>query len=224
MAAAPAPTPLTAAALVLRDRTNSDPHQVLVAAIDDLIATGVWVARRRRRPWAPRAVFTMTLAAPAPAPPAGLAEPLRTVDALLRAAMADLDPPLTAPALGRWLAVHRPAAPAAAVRTTIEDLIARALLKRTGTALRPTPAGDAALAASPPPPAVRPLARDRHRRAEGFRALSRLGRQLVTGWAEAPLGASAPRSGPAAGRSRVGARTGCCGASARAGVVVRGAG
>jgi hypothetical protein len=184
-----APAPLTVAtALVLRDRTNSDPHQVLAAAIDDLVATGVWVARKRRRPWAPRAVFALTLATPAP--PAGLAEPLRTVDALLRAAMKELDPPLTAAALGRWLAVRRPAAPAAAVRTTIEDLIARGLLQRTGTALKPTPAAETALAAAAPPPAVRPLARDPHRRADGLRALSRLGRQLITGWAEAPVGAN----------------------------------
>jgi hypothetical protein len=187
MAAAPAPLPI-ATALVLRDRTNSDPHQVLAAAIDDLVAAGVWVVRQRRRPWAPRAVCTLTLAAPAP--PTGLAEPSRTADALLRAAMGELDPPLTAPALGRWLAVHRPAAPAAAVRATIEDLIARGLLQRTGTALKRTRDAEAALAASPPPPAVRPLARDASRRAEGLRALSRLGRQLVTGWAKAPLGAN----------------------------------
>jgi hypothetical protein len=181
--------PLTVAtALVLRDRTNSDPHQVLTAAIDDLVATGVWVAHKRRRPWAPRAVFALTLAAPAP--PTGLAEPLRTVDALLRVALQELDLPLTAPALGRWLAVHRPAAPAAVVRTTIEDLIARGLLRRTGTALKPTSAGEVALAAAPPPPAVRPLARDPYRRADGVRALSRLGRQLVAGWEDAPLGAN----------------------------------
>jgi hypothetical protein len=77
-----------AAGLVLRDRTNSDPLQVLTAAIDELVAAGVWVAGRRglRR--------RMTLAPAAPEAPE-LVEPLRCTDALLRRTAAELGAPFT---------------------------------------------------------------------------------------------------------------------------------
>jgi hypothetical protein len=71
-----------AAALVLHDRTNADPHQVLALALDALIASGVWTTGRAWR----RARRVTTLA------PVAVARD----DAARGAALKTLSPPVRA--------------------------------------------------------------------------------------------------------------------------------
>ncbi len=165
-----------AAALVLRDRTNADPHQVLALALDELVASGSWATGRARRRL--RRVTTLAPAGDA-GPPPDLAEPLRALDAWLRAAAADQGAPLSLPAAATWVAVHRRAAVDGLARRTIDDLLARGLLVRAGTRLTPAAAGERALAAAPPPLALHVSARDDATRAAALRALSPLARAFL---------------------------------------------
>jgi hypothetical protein len=176
----------TAAGLVLRDRTNSDPLQVLTVAIDELVAAGVWVAGRRglRR--------RMTLAPAAPEAPE-LVEPLRCTDALLRRAAAELGAPLTVVDAARRAAVHDRGVAALLPRRTIEDLVARGWLSRPELTrvvegvevvmprLSLTARGSQQLAVAPP------TAEDPDERAAGLRALSRRGRVFVKAWTATPI-------------------------------------
>jgi uncharacterized membrane protein YgcG len=173
------------AAVVLRDRTNSDPQQVLVTAIDDLVAAGVWgVTRRRRGLRRRRSDVLEPLVAGSPV----LVEPLAYADGVLRRIAAEQDGrPLDVQEVARRLAVKGRHAPGEAVRRTIADLLARGLLDRTG-GLGPSPAGAALLAQRPAPPALRPTARDPRARRDAIRALSPLGAAFVTAWAATPTG------------------------------------
>jgi hypothetical protein len=173
-----------AALLVLRDRTNSDPQQVLVTAIDDLVATGVWIARDERRGLRRRRVDVLSPAADeAPVLP----EPLRYVDGVLRRVAVALGRPFSLQEAARRMALRGRRAPGEAVRRTIEELVERGLLERTPD-LRLAPAGAALLAASRPPVALRPTARDARARRDAIRALSPLGAAFVTAWAATPTG------------------------------------
>lgn len=181
-----------AAGLVLRDRTNSDPLQVLTVAIDELVATGVWAAGRRglRR--------RMSLAPAAPQAPE-LVEPLRGADALLRRAAAELGAPFTVVAAARRAAIHDRGTVALLPRRTIEDLVARGWLSRPELTrvvegvevvmprLSLTARGSQQLAVAPPPAVARPTAEDPEERAAGRRALSRRGRAFVKAWAATPI-------------------------------------
>jgi hypothetical protein len=173
-----------AAAVVLRDRTNSDPQQVLVMAIDGLVAEGVWIVTSERRGLRRRRVDVL---APAAAQPPALPEPLRYVDGVLRRAVDAFERPFTLQEVARWMALRGRHAPSEAVRRTIEELVALGLLERAPS-LGLAAAGAALLAVSPASPALRPTARDERRRREAVRALSPLGAAFVTAWAAAPTG------------------------------------
>jgi hypothetical protein len=145
---------VSAFALVLRDRTNADPLHVFAAALDDLIEQGAWAHRRVRR----LPSFKLTDELTPSADPLDLPEPLRTTDATLRRAAADLGAPLRTGSLGAWLARHADGVPSTTVKRTIEELVARGLLERSRPgALAPTVAGHAALAEDRPPDRPSPL-------------------------------------------------------------------
>jgi hypothetical protein len=173
-----------AALIVLRDRTNSDSQQVLVTAIDDLVAAGVWIARHDRRGLRRRRVDVLSPAAgEAPALP----EPLRYVDGVLRRVALAVDRPFTLREAARRMVLRGRHAPAESVRRTIEELVDRGLLQRAPD-LGLAPSGAQLLAASRPPVALRPTARDARARRDAIRALSPLGAAFVTAWAATPTG------------------------------------
>jgi hypothetical protein len=178
-----------AAALVLRDRTNADPHQVLALALDELVAAGDWTAARRWRRL--RRVATLT---PAAAVAPDLAEPLRAVDALLRRAAADLDAPLVAAHAGAWCAVHAEPAVEGLARRTLEDLLARTLLVREGTRLRVTTVGERQIVTSGPPPAVHASAGDDATRAAALETFSPTAREFLKAYRNALGGRFPPGS------------------------------
>jgi hypothetical protein len=175
------------AALVLRDRTNTDPLQVLALALDALVADGIWQAGRGWR----RLRRARTLAPRHAAPASDAAEPLVAVDALLRRAVADHGAPLGAAEAGAWCAVHAERVVEHLARLTLDDLIARDLLARDETRLTPTRAGQDALATAAPPAAVRPSAHDALARADALAALSPLARDALEAY-RAALGGHFP--------------------------------
>jgi hypothetical protein len=181
-------TPVSAAAaLVLRDRTNADPHQVVALALDELVAEGVWTPGRAWRRL--RRVPTLRPVTDAPG-----AKPLRTLDALLRRAVADLDAPLDVAAAGAWCAVHAEASVEGVARRTIEDLLARTLLVREERRLRVTTAGERLIATSAPPPAVHASARDDATRAAALRTFSPPARAFLKAYRNALGGRFPPGS------------------------------
>lgn len=179
-----------AAALVLRDRSNADPRQVLALALDELVASGVWTTGREWR----RLRRARTLTPAAGAPPSDLAEPLRALDALLRRATADLGAPLAAADAGAWCAVHAEPAVEGLARRTLDDLVARDLLVREATRLRVTTAGERAIATSAPPPAVRASARDDATRAAALKTFSPAARAFLEAYRNALSGRFPPGS------------------------------
>lgn len=176
-----------AAALVLRDRTNADPHQVLALALDELVAGGVWTTGRA---W--HRLRHVTTLAPAIAAPG--AEPLRALDAVLRRAVADLGAPLPAAHAGAWCAVHAEATVEGLARRTIEDLLARTLLVREERRLRVTTAGERLIATAAPPPAVHASARDDVTRAAALKTLSPPARAFLEAYRNALGGRFPPGS------------------------------
>jgi hypothetical protein len=176
-----------AAALVLRDRTNADPHQVLALALDELLAGGVWTAGRGWRRL--RRVDTLTPVGAAPG-----VEPARALDALLRRSATDLDVPVAVAHAGAWCAVHAEATVEGMARRTIEDLVARGLLAREGTRLAPTADGERLLATASPPPAVRASAHDDATRAAALKTLSPPARAFLKAYRNALGGRFPPGS------------------------------
>jgi hypothetical protein len=180
---------VTAAALVLRDRTNADPHQVLALALDELIADGVWTTGRG---W--RRLRRVRRLAPAGTGVAPGTEPLHALDALLRRAVADLDAPLGVAEAGAWCAIHAEPTVEGLARRTLEDLLARTLLVREDKRLRVTTAGERLIATSAPPPAVHASARDDAIRAAALRTLSPPARAFLEAYRNALGGRFSPGS------------------------------
>jgi hypothetical protein len=173
------------AALVLRDRTNADPQQVFVTALYDLIGLGAWTHRRVRRLPSLRLTDALTPSADAP----DLPEPLHSVDAALRRAVADLGAPLRTQPLAAWLARQAAGMPSAAKHRTLDALIADGLIERRGSHLASSAAGEAALARHPRLPARPRLeAIDDDVRAAALKSLGPLGARLIGAIAETPTG------------------------------------
>jgi hypothetical protein len=173
------------AALVLRDRTNAEPQQVFVTALYDLIALGAWTHRRVRRLPSLRLTDELTPSPETPDRP----EPLRSTDAALRRAAADLGAPLRIGTLAAWLARQAAGTPATAVRRTLEALVQDGLLERRGTHLGPTARGTAALAQHPQLPArARLEALDDDVWAQAMRSLGPLGSRLIGAIADTATG------------------------------------
>lgn len=175
----------TAAALVLRDRTNADPQQVFVIALYDLLALGTWTHHRARRLPSLRRTDELTPSAEAP----DLPEPLRTTDAVLRRAAADLGTPLRTVPLAAWLARQAAGTPSAAKQRTLDALIAAGLLERSGTQLGLSDAGTAALAQHPAlPPGLHLQSRHDDVRRTALKQLGPLGARLLAAIADTPTG------------------------------------
>ncbi|WP_027005714.1 hypothetical protein [Conexibacter woesei] len=173
------------AALVLRDRTNADPQQVFVTALYDLIALDAWTHRRVRRLPGLRLTDELTPSADAP----DLPEPLRSTDAVLRRAAAELGAPLRIGTLAAWLARQAAGTPATAARRTLETLVQDGLLERRGTHLGPTARGTAVLAQHPQLPArARLEALDDGVWAQAMKSLGPLGSRLISAIADTATG------------------------------------
>jgi hypothetical protein len=168
-----------AAALVLRDPVHCESLQVLVTAIDELVAMGVWTTSNVRRGWRRRWVVAL---APMAEELPELSEPLHSVDRVLRrVAFAHQGAPFTVEDAARWTAVYRREVPDEAVRATTAELIERGLLGRL-PALAASAKGSALLRKMPLPAIIRPFANERQARRDAIGALSPVGATFVTAW------------------------------------------
>lgn len=118
-----------------------------------------------------------------------LPEPLRSTDAVLRRAVADLGTPLRTGTLATWLARQAAGTPSAAKQRTLEALIAGGLLERRGSHLGPSAAGTAALAQHPAlPPRLHLQSHHDDVRIAALKQLGPLGARLLAAIADTPTG------------------------------------